>query len=96
MHGAAHASLEPLRLRIELARDLVVPLAALEDDEVLEQTGVILLEGSNLDGASGAAAGGQEPVAIRERTGGDVLHLARLCSGRAEDGEWHDAAAVEK
>jgi hypothetical protein len=33
----ADASLQPLRFGVELARDLVVTLAALEDDEIFEQ-----------------------------------------------------------
>ena len=41
---AADASLQPLRFRVELAGDLVVPLAALEDDEVLEQPRAVLVE----------------------------------------------------
>ena len=44
MRRPAHASLQTLRFRVELARDLVVPLAALEDDEVFEQPRAILVE----------------------------------------------------
>ena len=43
---AADAALQALRLRVELARDLVVALAALEDHEVLEQPRAVLVERS--------------------------------------------------
>ena len=43
---AADAALQALRLRVELARDLVVALAALEDHEVLEQPRAVLVEAS--------------------------------------------------
>ena len=64
VHGAAHAPLQPLRLRVELARDLVVALAALEDDEVLEQPRAVLVERPHFDRAPGAAARRQEPVPV--------------------------------
>ena len=67
--GAADAALQPLRLGVELARDLVVALAALEDDEVLEQPRAVLVERSHLDRAAGAAAGRQEAVAVGDRAG---------------------------
>ena len=66
---AADAALQPLRLGVELAGDLVVPLAALEDDEVLEQPGAILVERADLDRAAGAAARRQEAVAVGHRAG---------------------------
>ena len=66
---AADAALQPLRLGVELAGDLVVPLAALEDDEVLEQPRAVFVERAHLDGAPGAAAGRQEAVAVGDRAG---------------------------
>ena len=62
--GAADAPLQALRLRVELAGNLVVPFGALEDDEVLEQPRPILVERPHLDGAAGAPAGRQEAVAV--------------------------------
>ena len=69
--------------------------AALEDDEVLEQPGAVLVERSHLDRAARAAARRQEPVAVGDGAGRDVLHLAGLRRGRARDRERHDAAAVQ-
>ena len=80
---AADAALQPLRLRVELARDLVVPLAALENDEVLEQPRAIFVERSHLDRAAGAAAGRQEAVAVGDRAGRDILHLRRSARPRS-------------
>ena len=96
VHGPADAALQPLRLRVELARDLVVALAALEDDEVLEQPRAVLVERPHLDRAAGAAAGRQEPVAVGDGAGRHVLHLPGLRRRRARDRERHDAAAVDE
>ena len=67
VHDAADAALQALRLRVELARDLVVALAALEDDEVLEQPRAVLVERPDLDRPAGASARRQEPVAVGRR-----------------------------
>ncbi|MGC4085384.1 MAG: hypothetical protein QM736_25495 [Vicinamibacterales bacterium] len=56
-HHAADPSLKALCLGVQLASDLVVTLAPLEDHEVLEQTRAILVERADLDRASGASAG---------------------------------------
>ena len=85
MDHSADAALQPLRLRVELARDLVVPLAALEDDEVLEQARAVLVERAHLDRAAGPAAGREEPVAVGDRAGRDVLHLRALRARRPRD-----------
>ena len=69
VHDAADAALQPLRLGVELARDLVVALAALEDDEVLEQPRAVFVERPHLDRAAGAAAGRQEAVAVGDGAG---------------------------
>ena len=93
-HHPADAPLEPLRLRVELAGNLVVPLAAFEHDEVLEQPRLVLVEGAHLDGAARASARREKPVAVGDRAGRDVLHRAALGARRARDPERHDAAAV--
>ncbi len=95
-HGAADAALQALRFRIQLARDLVVPLAALEDHEILEQPRTILVERSHLDGAPRAAARRQEAMAVGDRARRHVLHLAGLRRRRPGDGERHDAPAVQE
>src|SRR5438046_10352871 len=79
--GPAHAALEALRLRVELARDLVVALTALEDDEILQETSAVLVERADLDGASRAAAGRQKPVTVGDRPRRHLLHLPGLRRG---------------
>ena len=66
------------RLGIELARDAIVPLAALEDDEVLGQPLAVVVEALDLDRAAGAAAGRQEAMAVGDRARADVLHQRAL------------------
>ena len=58
---AADAALQPLRLGVEFAGDLVVAFAALEDDEVLEQARAILVERSTL------MARPARPLVVRKR-----------------------------
>ncbi len=91
---AADAALQPLRFGVELPRDLVVTLAAFEDDEVFEQPRAILVERANLDGSSCAPARREEPVAVRHRAGRDVLDLSGLRARRPRNRERHDASAV--
>ena len=71
-------------------------LAALDDDEILEQPRPVLVEGAHLDRAPGAAARGQEAMAVGDGARRDVLHLTGLGGGGARDGERNDAAAVEE
>ena len=44
VHRPADATLQTLRFRVELTGNLVVTFLALEDDEVLEQPGAVLVE----------------------------------------------------
>ena len=55
----------------------LVALAALEDDEILGQALAVIVEALDLDRAAGAAARGQEAVAVGDRAGADVLHQRR-------------------
>jgi hypothetical protein len=55
-----------------------VPLAALEDDEVLEKPRAIFVERADLDRASGPAARREKTVSVGDGAGRDVLHLAGL------------------
>ena len=93
---AAHAALQPLRFRVELARDLVVALAPLENHEVLEEPRAILVERPYLDRAPRAAAGREEPVAVGDGARRHVLHLSALRRGGAADRERHHAAAIDE
>ena len=77
VHHVADAALQPLRLGVELARDLVVALLALENDEVLEQSRAVLVERSHLDGPPRPAAGRQKAMAIGHRARTHVLDFAR-------------------
>ncbi len=70
-----HAAAEPAGVHLEVAGDAVAAVGVAEDDEVLGEPGLILVEAADLDRAAGAAARGQEPVAVGQRTRFDVLHL---------------------
>ena len=95
-NGARHAPLQALRLRVQLARDLVVSLRAFEDDEILQQPRAVFVERSHFDRASRPAARREEAVAVRDGTRRHVLHLPGLRRGCARDVEGHDAPAVQK
>ena len=94
--AAADAPLQALCLRVELAGDLVVALAALEDHEVLEQPRAVLVERPDLDGPPRASARRQEAVSIGDRARSDLLHLTRLRRRGPGDRERHDAAAIDE
>ena len=68
---AADAAAQLARVRLELAPDLRLALAAIEDDEVLEQPRLVVVERLDLDRAAGAAARRQEAMAVgvRRRSG---------------------------
>ena len=91
-----HAATAPARLAIELAVDPVLPLAALEDHEVLREPLAIVVEPLDLDRAAGAAARGQEAMTEGHRAGANLLNERPLRARRAIDRERHDPAAVEK
>ena len=65
--------------------DALAPLLAIEHDEVLEQPRLVVVEGLDLDGAAGPAAGGEEPVAVGRRARSHVLHQRRLRALGAAD-----------
>ena len=64
-------------------RDAIAPLGVLEHDEVLRQPRAIFVEAPHLDGSTGAAAGGQEPMAVRQRPRFDFLHHLRIAPRRS-------------
>src|SRR5215217_2681382 len=83
-------------MRFELAPDLLLALAAVEDYEVLEQPLLIIVEGLDLDRTSGAAAGRLEAMPVGVRSRADVLYGWSLCLIRPPDHERNDAATVEE
>ncbi len=94
---AADPPAEPLRVRVELARDLVVALASLQQDEALDELRAVLLERPDLDGAArrGRSWPGTDDrrSAPRSAPPGPSAGLGRLDS---EDGERDDAPAVQE
>src|SRR5205085_3857227 len=92
----ADAPAEPARVRLELAPNLRLTLAAIEDDEVLEQPRLIIVEHLDLDRPPRAAACRQEAMAVGIRSRANVLHERTLRILVPADHERHDAAAVEK
>src|SRR5438874_2277829 len=94
MNDAADPSLKALRLRVELAGDFVVALAAFDDHEILEQAVAIVVERADLDRSSRPPARRQEAMSVRRGARVDVLHLRALRGWCARNRERHDAAAV--
>ena len=80
----------------ELARDPIAALGVVEDDEVLLEARLVLVEAAHLDRSAGAAARGQESVAVGQRARLDLLHQRAGGVGRAADGEGHHPSAVEE
>ncbi len=95
-HETTDAATEPARMRFQLAPDPRFALRTVEDDEVFEQPGLVVLEGLDLDGAARAAARRQETMAVGLGAGPDVLHVRALRTLGSTDDEWHDAAAVHQ
>src|SRR5437667_2853080 len=83
-------------MRLELTPDLRFTLIAIEDDEVLEQPGLVVVEHLDLDRAASASACRQEAMTVRVRSRPDVLHQRTLRVFRSPDDERDDAATVEK
>src|SRR5439155_26268301 len=61
----ADAAAKPPRVRFQFAANLRFALAAIEDDEVLEQAVLVVVERLDLDRPAGASAGRQEAMAVR-------------------------------
>ena len=83
-------------MRFELAPDLLLALAAVEDDEVLEQPLLVVVEGLDLDRAPGPAARRLEAMTVSIGPGPDVLHRRPLRLIGPPDHERDDASAVEE
>ena len=94
--GGADAAAQTARVRVELPRDLRVPLLAVEHHEVLEEARSILVEAAHLDGPPGASARRQEAVAIGDGPRAHVVDDAALRGLEPADHERHDAAAEEE
>ena len=84
------------RFDIELAGNAIRTFIALEDHEVLGQPLAVIVEALDLDRAPGASAGGQEPMAKRDRARTHFLDERALRQRRAIQRERHDTAAVQK
>src|SRR5687768_13794111 len=97
-HEAADAATQPPRMRFQLAPNPRLALRAVEDDEVLEQPGLVVLEGLDLDGPARAPAGRKETMPVGLGAGPDVLHVRprALRKLRSANDEWHHAAAVHQ
>src|SRR5262249_28154109 len=91
-----HARLQPQRFSIQLSGDFVMAFAALQNHEVLQQPCAVVIERSNLYGPSGAAAGGQEAMTVRDGSGGHVLHESCLRAGGPNNRKRHDPTAVQE
>src|SRR5262245_50708941 len=83
-------------MRFKFAAKLRFTLAAIQDDEVLEEPRLVVVEGLHLDRATGAAARGQEAVAIGVRSRADVLNEWALRTLGSADDERNDTAAVQE
>ena len=92
MHSATKAA----GVTFEIAGDAVASFRMIEDNEMFGQLGLILVEAANLDRAAGAAARGQKPMAVGQRSGLDVLDLRARGAWHTADGVRHDAAAIQK
>src|SRR5262245_15884178 len=92
----AHAPAQLPRMHLELALDLRLALAALEDDEVLEEPGLVVLEHLHLDRTSGSPARREETVAVCVGARADILDRGALCDLGTPDDERHHAAAIEQ
>src|SRR5207245_6320470 len=91
VHRTADPALQPLGLHVELARNFVVALAALEDDEVFEQPGPVFVERAYFDRVPRPAAGREKAMSVGDGARRDVLHLSGLCRRGASDCDWNAA-----
>src|SRR5262245_61454836 len=83
-------------MRFKLAPNLRLTLAAIQDDEVLEQPRLVIVERLHLDGATSASARREEAMAVGVRAGADVLDQWTLRHLGPADDEGDDAPAVQK
>ena len=93
---SADAPAEPPRVRFELASNLRLALATIEDNEVLEQPRPIVVERLHLDGAPRPAARRQKTMAVGVRSRADVLDERALRVLGTPDDERHHSAAVQE
>src|SRR5215208_4680182 len=83
-------------MRFELAPDLLLALAAIEDDKILEQPLLVVIERFDLDRATGAAARRLEAMTVRVGSGADVLHGRPLRLIGPPNDERHDPSSVQQ
>ncbi len=91
-----HAAAEAPRMPFEIPCDPVAALRVFQHDEVFLEARLVLVEAAHLDGASGTPARGQEPMAVGERSGMDLLYQRTRGVWRPGHGERHDAPAVQE
>ena len=71
-------------------------LSPIEDHEVLEQAGLVIVERLDLDGATRAPARRQESMSVGVGARTDVLHCRALGQLGPPDHERHDTAAIQE
>src|SRR5678816_3275922 len=83
-------------MRFQFAADLRFTLAAIQDDEIFEESGLVVVEGLYFDRTTGPPARRQKPVTVRVRSRADVLHKRPLRVLGPTDDEGHDTSAVQQ
>ena len=83
-------------MSLQLATDTLLAFGAIKDDEVLEQAGLVVVEGLDLDRPPCAATRRQEAVAIGVGARADVLNRGALRQLGPANDERHDAAAIQE
>ena len=91
----ADAAAKAARLRFEAARDAILALLTIENDEMFAEPRGVVVEGAHLHRAPCPAARRQKAVAVGHRSRHNFLHRGRLGQLRAPNRERHDASAVE-
>src|ERR1044071_3393618 len=92
----ADTSAQTTGMRLQLASNLRLALAAIQDDEIFEKAGLVIVEGLDLDGAAGAPTRGEKPVSVGIWTRTDVLNERPLRVFSAADHKRDDASAVQQ
>jgi hypothetical protein len=93
---AADAPAQSTGMRFQFAADLRFTLAAIQDDEIFEESGLVVVEGLYFDRTTGPPARRQKPVTVCVRSRADVLHKRPLRVLGPTDDEGHDTSAVQQ
>jgi hypothetical protein len=92
---AAHSASQAARFRFKTSIDAILAFLPIQHDEVLGQPGLVVFERPHLHGPAGAAARGEEPMAVREGSRHNLLHGRRLRQLRTANRKRDDATAVQ-